>query len=44
MAKALKENERAQSFCGTAEYLCPEILTGIGYNKSADWWSFGILM
>jgi serine/threonine protein kinase len=44
MAKHLKGDEKAMSFCGTPEYLSPEIITGEGHNKSSDWWSFGILL
>jgi len=34
----------ATTFCGTAEYIAPELLKGQKYGKAVDWWSFGILL
>ncbi|XP_057801091.1 serine/threonine-protein kinase AtPK2/AtPK19-like [Salvia miltiorrhiza] len=44
LAKELEENARANSLCGTVEYMSPEIILGKGHDKAADWWSVGVLL
>lgn len=42
--KVNEEKKLAHSFCGTAEYLSPEMLTGEGHDHTVDWWTLGILL
>jgi len=44
LATKVSKNKLARSFCGTAEYLAPEMLKGHGHDHTVDIWTLGILL
>lgn len=44
LSKIFKNEERSFSFCGSPEYMCPEILKREGHNHMVDYYTLGALL
>ena len=39
-----KMAKTSNTFCGTPEYISPEMLLGTGHDHTSDWWALGVLI
>jgi serum/glucocorticoid-regulated kinase 2 len=44
LAKIIANDELAMSYCGTPEYLAPEMVDNKGHDMTVDWWAVGVLI